>query len=62
MDTPRLGAHTWTKWVQIPAPPLTSTVTLGKFLNLSEPQFQEICLKLPASLSEIISSKGCWEV
>ena len=33
--------HTLTKWVQTPALPLTSTVTLGnKALNLSDPQFQ----------------------
>lgn len=42
MEASWLVAHTLTKWVQTTAPPLTSTVTLGKCLNLSEPQFQHI--------------------
>lgn len=38
-------------WVQFPALPLTSCVTLGKLDNLSVPQFMGMVIILPLSLS-----------
>lgn len=46
-------------WVSVPAQPLSNCVTLGKFLNLSEPHFSYLCNEATNPLQSISNSAWC---